>query len=144
MTRRHDVFEADGWQCRNCGSRKSLTIDHIIPLARGGTGARDNLQTLCKRCNNEKGCFYPDPEGQFPLIKVERKKRRKGWLAHAMPSRRPGERYIQCPRCLGTGVPRDLPVGRTECSSCRDTGRILVLRRGKRWIPAPLTQRDDR
>ena len=52
------VFRRDGYRCQMCGARKSdgvqLTIDHIIPLAAGGSNDIDNLQTLCKSCNENK------------------------------------------------------------------------------------------
>lgn len=32
-----------------------LTVDHVVPLARGGTNDLANLQVLCKRCNSAKG-----------------------------------------------------------------------------------------
>jgi len=41
--------------CQNCGSKANLSIDHIIPLARGGSHTIGNLMTLCKSCNSSKG-----------------------------------------------------------------------------------------
>ncbi|MHB8188944.1 MAG: HNH endonuclease [Ferrimicrobium sp.] len=41
--------------CERCGSESDLTVDHIIPLARGGSHDIDNLQTLCRSCNSSKG-----------------------------------------------------------------------------------------
>ncbi len=32
-----------------------LSIDHIVPRAKGGTGDRKNLRVLCTPCNTEKG-----------------------------------------------------------------------------------------
>lgn len=54
---RHEVFKRDGYRCRECGASKdetSLEIDHITPVARGGTNDIDNLQTLCRECNRMK------------------------------------------------------------------------------------------
>lgn len=45
------------YKCACCGRSESdvqLTVDHIIPLARGGTNYLDNLQILCKSCNSRK------------------------------------------------------------------------------------------
>ena len=54
---RHEVFKRDGYRCRECGSSKdetSLEIDHIVPVAKGGTNDIYNLQTLCRECNRMK------------------------------------------------------------------------------------------
>ncbi len=40
--------------CVHCGSREKLTIDHIVPVAQGGTDRKDNLQALCRSCNAKK------------------------------------------------------------------------------------------
>jgi 5-methylcytosine-specific restriction endonuclease McrA len=42
-------------KCKKCGTKKNLTIDHIIPLSKGGTNKFSNLQCLCKKCNQKKG-----------------------------------------------------------------------------------------
>lgn len=52
---RWEVFAADSYRCCECGSPDDLTIDHIYPVSRGGTDARENLQTLCRPCNCRKG-----------------------------------------------------------------------------------------
>ncbi len=54
---RVSVFDRDGSKCLCCGESafSELTIDHIIPLSKGGTNDFDNLQTLCDKCNFEKG-----------------------------------------------------------------------------------------
>ena len=44
-----------GKQCIVCGASKNLTVDHIIPLAKGGGHVYNNLTTLCKSCNSSKG-----------------------------------------------------------------------------------------
>lgn len=44
----------DRYTCQRCGSRDDLTVDHIIPLAEGGTTVASNLWTLCDPCHTEK------------------------------------------------------------------------------------------
>ena len=44
--------------CNGCGGHfkpPNLSVDHKIPVSRGGTDARDNLQLLCPGCNSKKG-----------------------------------------------------------------------------------------
>ncbi len=48
--------------CYYCGehfSHQELTMDHLIPLARGGRSTRDNLVPCCKECNNKKRTMLP-------------------------------------------------------------------------------------
>jgi 5-methylcytosine-specific restriction enzyme A len=59
--KRMTVYQRDGMRCVACGSDdfRSFTIDHIIPLSKGGTNRFDNLQTMCSPCNNRKGDKLP-------------------------------------------------------------------------------------
>ncbi len=52
---RNEIYERDGWKCLECGSIENLTLDHIIPFSRGGKTEKNNLRTLCRRCNTKKG-----------------------------------------------------------------------------------------
>lgn len=52
---RREVFAHDNWMCVYCHSKRRLEIDHIIPISKGGTDDRHNLQTLCRTCNRKKG-----------------------------------------------------------------------------------------
>lgn len=52
---RQSVLERDGFRCVECESIKRLSVDHIIPERHGGPTTFDNLQTLCRPCNSEKG-----------------------------------------------------------------------------------------
>lgn len=52
---RLEIYKRDEYQCKFCQSSSRLTIDHIIPLDKGGGNELSNLQTLCYRCNQEKG-----------------------------------------------------------------------------------------
>jgi 5-methylcytosine-specific restriction endonuclease McrA len=41
--------------CKVRGDHKTLSIDHIIPISKGGTNEMSNLQPLCIKCNQRKG-----------------------------------------------------------------------------------------
>ncbi len=60
------VLERDRCQCQSCGQaglEANLEVDHIIPLALGGSNDLSNLQTLCRSCNQRKK-HYLDPRFQ--------------------------------------------------------------------------------
>ena len=51
------VLQRNNYQCQSCGRNNTetqLNIDHIIPLATGGSNDISNLQVLCSRCNQQK------------------------------------------------------------------------------------------
>ena len=41
-------------KCNYCGTTEKLTIDHIIPISKGGKNEKENVQILCSICNNKK------------------------------------------------------------------------------------------
>jgi 5-methylcytosine-specific restriction endonuclease McrA len=41
-------------KCQLCGTTDNITVDHILPLKKGGTNHIDNLQPLCRTCNLKK------------------------------------------------------------------------------------------
>lgn len=48
--------------CHYCGARvpaRELTMDHVIPLARGGKTTKANVVPCCKECNNRKRQLLP-------------------------------------------------------------------------------------
>ncbi len=57
---RHRIYKRDGHQCTYCGSKRNLTIDHIIPKSKGGENTWLNLVTCCSSCNRLKGNRTPD------------------------------------------------------------------------------------
>ena len=55
---RNAILERDRYTCQHCGAIQAdgakLQIDHIIPVIRGGVTDSENLQTLCRSCNQRK------------------------------------------------------------------------------------------
>ena len=52
--------------CHYCGLTfppRELTMDHLVPLARGGKSTKGNLVPSCKECNRRKKYFLPS-EGE--------------------------------------------------------------------------------
>lgn len=48
--------------CHYCGKSvppKELTLDHVVPLARGGHSTKGNCVPACKDCNNQKKNLLP-------------------------------------------------------------------------------------
>ena len=48
--------------CYYCGRKvgyASLTMDHVVPLARGGRSTKDNIVPCCKECNTRKKGSLP-------------------------------------------------------------------------------------
>lgn len=57
---KEEVYRRSGGTCEICGkpiSRFQYSIDHIIPLSRGGTNNIDNLRAVHPSCNKLKGNF---------------------------------------------------------------------------------------
>ncbi len=58
---REAILSRDHFTCKYCGVSKDneshllLEVDHILPIAKGGITAEDNLQSLCWKCNRSKG-----------------------------------------------------------------------------------------
>jgi len=49
-------------RCQYCGASvppKELTMDHILPLAMGGTSSKGNIAACCKACNTRKKTMMP-------------------------------------------------------------------------------------
>ena len=69
MGRRHEKYDYWYWYelrmavlkrdraCRYCGiplTKLTVTLDHVIPVSKGGTNDMDNLVASCKPCNHAK------------------------------------------------------------------------------------------
>ena len=66
---RNRIFKRDANQCVYCGSRKNLTIDHVIPKSRGGDNSWTNLATCCSPCNRKKGDKTPEEANMKLMVK---------------------------------------------------------------------------
>jgi 5-methylcytosine-specific restriction endonuclease McrA len=47
------------YYCRRQVGHRALTMDHIVPLGRGGTSMRGNVVPACKACNTRKQSLLP-------------------------------------------------------------------------------------
>jgi 5-methylcytosine-specific restriction endonuclease McrA len=48
--------------CHHCGEKvspKELTMDHLVPVIRGGRSTKGNLVPSCKKCNTERKYRLP-------------------------------------------------------------------------------------
>ncbi|MGJ3559618.1 HNH endonuclease [Streptomyces sp. INA 01156] len=52
--RRTRTLARDRFTCRQCGAREHLEVDHIVPVARGGSWELENLWVLCRSCHRRK------------------------------------------------------------------------------------------
>ena len=64
-----EIFEAADWVCYLCGNptpkklrgtydNRAPELDHIQPIAKGGTHTVDNVACCCRKCNNIKGDIW--------------------------------------------------------------------------------------
>jgi 5-methylcytosine-specific restriction endonuclease McrA len=71
---RKNILLRDHNTCQYCGHifpPQELTLDHVLPRARGGDSNWDNLVACCRRCNNRKGNRTPDEAGMRLLKKPQ-------------------------------------------------------------------------
>ncbi len=48
--------------CHYCGQKypaEELTMDHLLPVVRGGRSNKGNVVVCCKQCNNDKKYLTP-------------------------------------------------------------------------------------
>lgn len=73
-----EIFERDAWRCHICGGAtrktakvphpKAPTLDHVIPLARGGEHSRANVRCAHFECNWRKADSCPVSGEQLLLV----------------------------------------------------------------------------
>lgn len=60
---RKNVHIRDKYTCQYCGSPDNLTLDHVMPVSRGGKSVWENVVTACYPCNSKKGSRTPEEAG---------------------------------------------------------------------------------
>ncbi len=63
---RRNIFKRDRFTCQYCGDQpgsEELTLDHVIPRARGGESRWDNCVLACIDCNKRKADRTPEQAG---------------------------------------------------------------------------------
>jgi 5-methylcytosine-specific restriction endonuclease McrA len=87
---KHNVFLRDEYRCQYCGddvSRKTATLDHVLPVSHGGKTTFENTVCACATCNANKGNdkkivpkHKPVKPSYFQL--VDKRKRQKWDMPH--------------------------------------------------------------
>jgi hypothetical protein len=78
---RSKIKEEWGYECAYCGSQDKLTIDHIVPKAKGGPDFTKNLLCACHDCNRDKA--YSPMEDWYlsqEFFNVDRYEKIKKWM----------------------------------------------------------------
>lgn len=71
---RKNLFIRDNHTCQFCGrdfTKGELTIDHVLPRAKGGRTIWTNIVACCSACNSKKGNRTPEEAGMILLSKPE-------------------------------------------------------------------------
>lgn len=69
---RRNLYRRDENACQYCGARlapERLTIDHVLPVSRGGRTEWENCVLACHRCNGRKANHTP-PEARMKLLRT--------------------------------------------------------------------------
>ena len=59
--------------CHYCEIRvdhDTRSVDHVIPLSRGGSNKQDNVVLACQKCNGEKADMTAD---EYAIVKEDKK-----------------------------------------------------------------------
>ena len=54
---RRQVFNIQNGKCSMCGDQLSFlhfTVDHVVPISKGGKNTLDNMEAMCDTCNQMK------------------------------------------------------------------------------------------
>ena len=108
------VRERDGRSCVYCGHTKYLTLDHLMPVSRGGNNDENNLATACRPCNSKKRDRTPEEAG-MSFLSEEAADRWERYKKSGGEKRRKADAPGKTPgNATGTGTGTGTPVLPTE------------------------------
>lgn len=84
--KRLSIYRRDHGRCVYCESQAYLTLDHLTPVAKGGTNKATNLVTACRACNLSKGTkSWREYAQEHPgaIGRIQRQRRRS--IKHLRP-----------------------------------------------------------
>lgn len=141
---RSAVFRRDDFTCRYCGFKcrgkfpeyTSPSVDHVTPVARGGTDEMDNLVTACLRCNWRKRAGSAPESGQFLPPDAAPFARLRQLHAQRVEAERRAAEADAAARCLAAeanslghsigDIAKALGVSRRHAQTLVETGRRLT------------------
>lgn len=72
---RYLIYQKSNGRCAHCGKQimfgGQATVDHFIPLRKGGTNQKCNLIMLCHDCNTQKSSKVVDPVNYLKYLRPE-------------------------------------------------------------------------
>lgn len=82
-----EIAKENGFRCAHCGTKTYPrmcggrgTIDHYVPLAKGGVNQKIDYVYLCEACNKEKATKILNPDQYLNYIRPERLKELNGYF----------------------------------------------------------------
>lgn len=151
---RFEVLRRDNHACRYCGAAApevALVVDHVVPVALGGSDSPDNLVACCIPCNTGKASTAPDSDlvadvaedalrhaelmRQAYTLLVERLGEREEYVetfADAYPYVGPDDWRVSVGRWFNIGVPIEVVLDAVETACAaphkfRGTGRFSYM-----------------
>ena len=86
---RRGLLARDDYTCAYCGmlcTAREATVDHVLPVSRGGRSSWGNTVTACYRCNQRKTDRTPHEAGMQLLIEPKLPRTRFSRLDGAVPT----------------------------------------------------------
>lgn len=99
-TRTYDMQKGRCHYCKRKFGRPEWTIDHVIPISKGGTDRPENLVGACQACNWKKSSMLPKeflksrPGWRRTLAELAKKAQPMSWQMEMRLTPRPGPRLL--------------------------------------------------